>query len=543
MEEESSHGCYGAKAWRPAKTWASATVFVLFTVVVVSGVFLSWIDIPTFTFPGASISETTTNDSSAQSSPKTQPTFTFPNASISKATTNESSAQSSPKIEFPLKCPNATTKQTCPLDYPLKHETENIHAEVCPEYFRWIHEDLRPWKASGITREMLESIKSTAHFRIVVHKGKVYLDKFGPAYQTREEFTFWGIVQLLRLYPGKLPDLELMFQCEDRPAIKKKDYKGSKATKIPPLFHYCGHHTAFDIPFPDWSFWGWPEVNIKPWESTLSAIKDKAEMIPWQDREPYAYWKGNPTTSPSRGELLKCNDSKKIDWKARLYDQDWGREMAEGFKHSNLEDQCTHRYNIYIEGIAWSVSQKYVLACDAMTLLVKPEYYDIFSRGLIPMDHYWPIRPHNKCRDIKFAVEWGNEHPKQARRIGESGGRFVAESVKMKYVYDYMFHLLSEYSKLLKFETKVPPGAVELCSEEMACRFGGSIRKFMEDSMVMSPGDALPCSLPPPYEPPELKALLERNEKVTRRVEMGEAQHWKDFNKRSSSWWSRIFHF
>lgn len=45
MEEESSHGCYGAKAWRPAKTWASATVFVLFTVVVVSGVFLSWIDI------------------------------------------------------------------------------------------------------------------------------------------------------------------------------------------------------------------------------------------------------------------------------------------------------------------------------------------------------------------------------------------------------------------------------------------------------------------------------------------------------------------
>ncbi|KAL3737680.1 hypothetical protein ACJRO7_019249 [Eucalyptus globulus] len=538
-EESSSRGCYGGKAWRPVKTWASATVFVLFTVVLLSGVFISWIDIPTFTFPGASIFKTTANESSAQPSLKKteSPKTEFPPESPKTEFPPEPA-----KKEFPINCPNATTKQTCPLDYPLKHETKNIDAEVCPEYFRWIHEDLRPWKAAGITREMLEGIKSTAHFRIVVHKGKVYLDKFRPAYQTREEFTFWGIAQLARLYPGKLPDLELMFQCEDRPAIKKEDYKGSKGTKIPPLFHYCGHHTAFDIPFPDWSFWGWPEVNIKPWESTLSAIKEKAQMISWNDREPYAYWKGNPTTSRGRGELLKCNDSKEIDWKARVYNQDWGREMAEGFKHSNLEDQCTHRYNIYIEGIAWSVSQKYVLACDAMTLRVKPDYYDIYSRGMIPMDHYWPIRPHKMCRDIKYAVEWGDEHPAQAQAIGENGRRYVAESAKMKYVYDYMFHLLSEYAKLLKFETTVPPGAVEMCSEAMACPFSGSIRKFMDDSMVMSPSDVPPCSLPPPYKPDELKALLERKEKVTRGVEMEEARYWRDFKRGTSSWWSRIFH-
>ncbi|XP_039168417.1 protein O-glucosyltransferase 1 isoform X2 [Eucalyptus grandis] len=480
-EQSSSHGCCGGKAWRPVKTWASAasaTVFVLFTVVLLSGLVISWIDIPTFTFPGASIFKTTANESSAQLSlkktefPPESPKTEFPPEPAKK--------------EFPIKCPNATTKQKCPLDYPLKHETKNIDAEVCPEYFRWIHEDLRPWKAVGITREMLEGIKRTAHFRIVVHKGKVYLDKFRPAYQTREEFTFWGIAQLARLYPGKLPDLELMFQSGDRLVIKKEDYKGSKGTKIPPLFHYCGHHTAFDIPFPDWSFWGWPEVNIKPWESTLSAIKEKAEMMPWKDREPYAYWKGNPTTSRGRGELLKCNDSKEIDWKARVYNQDWGRERAERFKHSNLEDQCTHR-------------------------------------------------PHNKCRDIKYAVEWGNEHPAQAEAIGENGRRYVAESVKMKYVYDYMFHLLSEYAKLLKFKTKVPRGAVEMCSEAMACPFGGSIRKFMDDSMVMSPSDVPPCSLPPPYKPDELKALQERKEKVTRRVEMEEARYWRDFNRRTSS--------
>lgn len=68
------------------------------------------------------------------------------------------------------------------------------------------------------------------------------------------------------------------------------------------------------------------------------------------------------------------------------------------------------RYKIYIEGSAWSVSQKYIMACDSLTLLVKPNYYDFFTRGLMPVQHYWPIREEDKCRSIKFAVDWGNSH-------------------------------------------------------------------------------------------------------------------------------------
>lgn len=69
-----------------------------------------------------------------------------------------------------------------------------------------------------------------------------------------------------------------------------------------------------------------------------------------------------------------------------------------------------YRYKIYIEGSAWSVSEKYIMACDSVTLYVKPQYYDFFSRGLMPMRHYWPIRNDNKCMSIKFAVAWGNSN-------------------------------------------------------------------------------------------------------------------------------------
>lgn len=39
----------------------------------------------------------------------------------------------------------------------------------------------------------------------------------------------------------------------------------------------------------------------------------------WKDREPYAYWKGNPKVAEKRKELLKCNVSDQEDWNARIF--------------------------------------------------------------------------------------------------------------------------------------------------------------------------------------------------------------------------------
>ena len=38
-------------------------------------------------------------------------------------------------------------------------------------------------------------------------------------------------------------------------------------------------------------------------------------------REPYAYWKGNPSVALIRQELMKCNDSDNQDWNAHVYAQ------------------------------------------------------------------------------------------------------------------------------------------------------------------------------------------------------------------------------
>ncbi|KAM7261038.1 hypothetical protein ACFE04_026513 [Oxalis oulophora] len=422
--------------------------------------------------------------------------------------------------EFPLKC-NKAGKQTCPINYyntTTAHNPDRPSNSACPSYFRWIHEDLRPWAERGITREMVERAKRTADFRLVVVNGKAYVETYKNWVHGRGLYTLWGILQLLRLYPGRLPDFELMFDCKDRPIVRAKRYKRPKSIK-PTLFTYCSDDDNLDIVFPDWTFWGWPETNIRPWKNVLEEIKNGSKRSKWKDRIPYAYWKGNPRVAETREDLMKCNVSENNDWNARLYIQDWDRETKQRFNHSGLGDQCHHRYKIYIEGWAWSVSEKYILACDAMTLYVKSRYYDFFSRGLFPLQHYWPIRDDTKCTSLKYAVEWGNAHPEQAELIGKAGSRFIQEDLKMENVYDYMFHLLNEYARLFKFKPIVPQHAIEVCSETLACHsFAPSSNKFLEESLVTTPAVRSPCELPMPYDREALARLLEEKATTIRQV-------------------------
>ncbi|KAL8062665.1 hypothetical protein ABFX02_02G162400 [Erythranthe guttata] len=393
----------------------------------------------------------------------------------------------------------------------------NPSKQTCPEYFRWIHEDLRAWRDTGITKEMVEKAKNVAHIRIIIVNGRLYTQKYKDVYQTRDVVTVWGLLQLLRLYPGRLPDLDLMLECADKPVIKKRNYVGPDSS-VPPLFHYCGDDSSYDIVFPDWSFWGWPEVNIKPWEELKEDIKEGSRRIEWKDKEPYAYWKGNAKLGAARRELLKCNISDRKDTKARIFAMEWKEEKKQNFRNTDLASQCNYRYKIYVEGVSWSVSQKYILACDSMALVIKPRYYDFFTRSLLPSIHYWPIDEKNMCKSIEYAVEWGNKYTDKAEEIGKYGSKFVQENLAMEYIYDYAFHLLNEYAKLLKYKPKVPQGAVETCSENLICSVKGQKRRFRKHSMVKNPSDSLPCDLPPAYDFAALRALFERKESLENRV-------------------------
>ncbi|XP_047158688.1 O-glucosyltransferase rumi homolog [Vigna umbellata] len=421
--------------------------------------------------------------------------------------------------QFSISCSDGNSTETCSSYYPtnIEFEDDDSPTTSCPEYFRWIHEDLKPWKNTGITREMVERGKNISHIRLVIVNGKAYIEKHGKVFQTRDMFTIWGILQLLRLYPGKIPDLELMFQCGDKTVVNKKDFQEPQISP-PPVFHYCGNEQSYDIVFPDWTFWGWAELNIRPWETTLHNIQEGNKIVKWKDRIPYAFWKGNPKVSYVRGELGKCNATENHDWNARIYGIQWQNEKASHFENAKLENQCTFRYKIYTEGATWSVSEKYIIACDSMTMFIEPKYYDFFTRNMLPLQHYWPISIRNMCEEIKYAVDWGNSHLHIAEAIGQRGTNYVVENLKMKFVYDYMFHLLNEYAKLMKFKPIIPTEAVETCAESMVCSVRGLKKRLFVESIVTSPSETPPCTIPPPYTPQTLKDFLQKKQNLLNQV-------------------------
>lgn len=80
----------------------------------------------------------------------------------------------------------------------------------------------------------------------------------------------------------------------------------------------------------------------------------------------------------------------------------------------------------------------------------------------------------------------------------------------MDNVYDYMFHLLSECAKLLRYRPPVPDGAVEVTVRSMTRGRRGLEREFMVGTAVNVSGSAEPCQLPSPFGSEELEALRRR---------------------------------
>ncbi|KAF8712564.1 hypothetical protein HU200_028317 [Digitaria exilis] len=403
-----------------------------------------------------------------------------------------------------------TSSGTPPADAPSSSSApaaSEANSE-CPEYFRFIHSDLSPWRETGITLEAVERARAKAAFRLVVVDGRAYVETYHRVFQTRDTFTQWGIAQLLARYPGRVPDLDLMFNCEDMPEVRR-------TTTTMPLFRYCKDGDTVDIVFPDWSFWGWPEVNIRPWTPLLDEMAANMARLPWPRREPYAYWKGNPGVSPERRDLLRCN---KTWFKAHVFAQNWGAATRAGFTGSNLAEQCRYRYKIYVRGRSWSVSEKYILACDSPVLLVDTPFQDFFSRGLVAGKHYWPIDPKRKCHAIRAAVDWGNAHPDEALQMAQQGSGFARDDLSMDYVYDYMLHLLTQYAALLRYKPTVPEKAVELSAEALACPAQGRVRDFMMQSRERFVAGYDPCVLPPPFTADELSQMATREQEVRARV-------------------------
>lgn len=91
------------------------------------------------------------------------------------------------------------------------------------------------------------------------------------------------------------------------------------------------------------------------------------------------------------------------------------------------------------------------------------------------------------------------------------------ESISMNRVYDYMFHLIAEYSKLQKFKPEKPSSAKEVCAGSLLCFAEQKERDLLERSRVVVPSLDRPCQLPD-ADRNRLERLIQQKEKTIENV-------------------------
>lgn len=124
------------------------------------------------------------------------------------------------------------------------------------------------------------------------------------------------------------------------------------------------------------------------------------------------------------------------------------------------------------------------------------------------------------CAFSFFLINLG----KQAEAIGKRGQQLM-ESLSMDQVYDYMFHLISEYSKLQDFKPVPPSSAQEVCEESLLCLAEPKQKEYLKRAAAVG-SPTPPCSLAKPPNSNFFNILTEHKKKLI--------QHVKDMEMRNA---------
>lgn len=104
----------------------------------------------------------------------------------------------------------------------------------------------------------------------------------------------------------------------------------------------------------------------------------------------------------------------------------------------------------------------------------------------------------------------------QAEAMGKKAQNFM-KSLSMDRVYDYMFHLISEYAKLLDFKPVRPSSALEVCVDSLLCFADEKQREFLEMSTLL-PSPSPPCQIQPP-DSAVIEKWIEEKKKIIDKVQ------------------------
>ncbi|KAG9348801.1 hypothetical protein JZ751_029118 [Albula glossodonta] len=328
-------------------------------------------------------------------------------------------------------------------------------AHNCSCHLRVLKDDLRPF-LDGVSEDLLEATVRRGvgtHYQIIDHKLYREQNCMFPARCSGVEHF------ILQVIDG-LPDVEMVINVRDYPQVPHW------VQPVLPVLSFSKTPDYKDIMYPAWTFWEggpavWPiyPTGLGRWDLMRGNLKKSAAQWPWGKKEPRGFFRGS-RTSPERDPLilLSREDPDLVDaeytknqaWKSEK--DTLGKPPA---KEIPLVDHCRYKYLFNFRGVAASFRLKHLFLCGSLVFHVGEEWLEFFYPQLRPWVHYIPVK--QDLSDLRELLQFVKENDGIAQEVAKRGQDFILEHLRMEDVSCYWEKLLTEFSRLLKYQPKKRP--------------------------------------------------------------------------------------
>ncbi|MES2345199.1 MAG: glycosyl transferase family 90 [Chlamydiota bacterium] len=324
-----------------------------------------------------------------------------------------------------------------------------------------IEEDLRAFKNTGITKEMLnKTIKEV--YAVPTGRGAQFvryqIQNNQITYYTPSENVsdvritdFVKFIQLLAQYT-QLPDIEFivsLWDSYDRPIFKDKTYC--------PIFTMCRlKPNEVGVLFPEVRFFNQRENIFKE-------IERHSNLSPWEKKINKSHWRGGTTGGlyseyewdyKSRPRLVLFSKDHPdlidayftypywLDEKLKMVFNEYDLFRAWMGQTTGID----HKYQIAVDGNTFPSSFWWQLVSNCVVLKGDSDYIEWFYKGVQPFVHYVPYN--QDCSDLEEKFIWLQENDEKAHEIAKNATIFARENLQIEDMMLYFYTVFHAYAKL-----------------------------------------------------------------------------------------------
>mmetsp|Transcript_102464 Transcript_102464/g.319247 ORF Transcript_102464/g.319247 Transcript_102464/m.319247 type:complete len:437 (-) Transcript_102464:63-1373(-) len=258
-----------------------------------------------------------------------------------------------------------------------------------------------------------------------------------------------GIALLHRALPlnaSRTGDVDMVLYWADIPPDLERGRKNPdrRCHATHPFFVYQkqeSQHDTSSVVFPDPGFVHWAAGRRK--------ILSASAKLSWGEKKDRLLFRGNDAGY------------------RRALDREWLRkqrpELFDVVKvdvndlngRMTREEQCRFKYLLYLPGFWGTISTRlrWLLACGSVVIMPEHDWYEFFYPLLRPFEHFVPAGNLLLTRghDLPCILDCLRQHNETARRIAESGRRFVQEVLTEDVAERYISRLFSAYAERMGY--------------------------------------------------------------------------------------------